>query len=76
MVVDHANYILIEWYAIVENLKAACKAPWDVKDLSAKVPESFFDGRCFVDHFGVTRPFKHYMRQQFGMFMQSNGRKI
>ncbi len=35
--------------ANVENLKAICKAPWDVKDFSAMVPESFFGGRRFVD---------------------------
>ncbi len=35
--------------ANVENLKPTCKATWDVKDFSAIVPESFFDGRRFVD---------------------------
>ncbi len=35
--------------ANVENLKATCEAPWDVKDFIAMVPESFFNGRRFVD---------------------------
>ncbi len=35
--------------ANVENFKATCKDPWDVKDFSAMVPESFLIGRRFVD---------------------------
>ncbi len=45
------SHVVFEWFvdANVENLKATCKAPWNVKDFSAMVPESFFNGRRFVD---------------------------
>ncbi len=36
--------------ANVEDLKATCKAPWNVRYFSAMVSKSFFDGRRFVDH--------------------------
>ncbi len=44
------NFVLERFVdAKVENLKATCKAPGDVKDFSAMVPESFFNGRRFFD---------------------------
>ncbi len=49
--------------ANVENLKATCNAPWDVKDFSAMAPESFSNGRRFVDRARIQNMLAGYLKK-------------